>query len=108
MIVRNTADIRADCEGHRYIVVERRLIPYLTETAAVVIVQAPQAAEALHDTATLRAKQRPIHPEQAERCGMKEEVDDLLLGCIPAGSEGERIDPKQRVVVASPNVAFEF
>ncbi len=108
MMERNLAYLRTDRKGNGDILVERRFITDLTEGAAIVIVDAFEAAKTLDDAAALRAEKQPIHGEEAERGGVEEKVDGLALGQVPLAGEAERIDAKQRRVIGGPDVTFEL
>lgn len=73
-----------------------------------VAVHAFKAAKTFHDTGACRAKELPVHPEKADRRGMKEEIDRFDLCNVFLGGEAQRIDAKKGIVATGPNVAFKL
>ena len=108
MMKRNVANLRIDREGHGNKIVERGFVVHRAYIAVELIVHAPKGAEALHHTGTGRTEQVPVHAEQANRSGVQEEVDRLVLGDALLGAEAQRIDPEEGIIVAGSDMGLEL
>ena len=105
---RDVADLGADRERDGDELVERRLVVCLAEAAVVVVVNALQAAKALHHGAAARTDQQPVHAEQSLRGRVQEQVDHLGFRCVPFAGEGEGVDTEKPFVRRAAHMALEL
>ncbi len=98
---------RRDGEADLDQVVEAGLEVELAQVAVAVRVDAAQGAEAANDVAADGAEQVPLHLEEAELRGVKEEVDGDDFGEAAVATEAHRVDAEELRVLALPQEAAE-
>ncbi len=82
MVKSDVADLGRDGEGDGDEIVECRLIADLADVAVIVVVDAVQAAEALHHAGARWAEKQPVHGEEAGLGGVEKEIDYFRLGDV--------------------------